>query len=145
MKKLLIAALIVASFVTSAFAEPAKINALALKSFTVEYKKASDVSWTTPGEFVKASFVFDNQRMEAFYTLTGEKIGTSVGVSLDELPTKAKRAFAKKYSSYTVRESILFEGMEDNAYFIAAENDAEKVIVKVYDDGQLYLYKKTKK
>ena len=145
MKKLFIATLIVATFVTSAFAGPAKVNYLALKSFSFEFKGASDVTWTSTSEFIKANFVSDNQRMEAFYTPAGEKIGTSRGIAIDELPVKAKRAFAKKYGSYEVKEAILFEGTEENAYFINAENETEKVIVKVFDSGDVSVFKKTKK
>ncbi|GEO09415.1 hypothetical protein [Segetibacter aerophilus] len=145
MKKLLLAAFVVATFATTAFAEPTKVNYLALKNFAAEFKKASDVSWSTTGEFVKATFVADNQRMEAFYTLAGEKIGTSRGISIDELPLKAKRAFAKKYESYNVKESILFEGTDEDAYFIKAENDAEEVIVKVSEGGSVSVFKRNKK
>jgi hypothetical protein len=145
MKKLLLATMVVVTFATTAFAEPTKVNYLALKNFTSEFKKASDVSWSTAGEFVKATFVADNQRMEAFYTSEGEKIGTSRGISIDELPLKAKRAFAKKYESYNVKESILFEGTDENAYFIKAENDAEEVIVKVSEGGSVSVFKRNKK
>jgi hypothetical protein len=145
MKKFFIAALIVATFVTSAFAGPAKVNYVALKSFGAEFKNASDVTWTSTSQFVKANFLFEDQRMEAFYTPTGEKIGISRGISIDELPVKAKRAFAKKYESYNVKEAILFEGVEETAYFINAENETETVIVKVFDDGSVSVFKKTKK
>ncbi|MCW3081375.1 hypothetical protein [Segetibacter sp.] len=145
MKKLLMAAIVVATFVTSAFAEPTKINYLALKNFTAEFKKASDVSWSSTTEFVKVSFVWDSERMEAFYNTAGEKIGTSRAVSIDELPLKAKRAFAKKYDTYTVKESILFEGADESAYFIKAENDTESVIVKVLDNGFVSVYRRSRK
>jgi hypothetical protein len=145
MKKYLLAAFVVATFATSAFAEPIKVNRLALASFASEFKKASDVSWSTAGEFIKVTFVADKQRMEAFYTLSGEKIGTSTGISIDELPLNAKRAFAKKYNTYNVKESILFEGTDENAYFIKAENDTEEVIVKVSGSGSVSVFKRTKK
>lgn len=145
MKKLLMATLIVATFVTSAFAIPTKVHYLARKNFSNEFKTASDISWTSTADYIKATFVFDNQKIEAFYAPDGEKIGTSRGISIDELPLKAKRAFAKKYDSYTVKEAILFEGTEENAYFINAENETENVIVKVYDDGSVSIFKKTKK
>jgi hypothetical protein len=146
MKKLLIAALLVATFATSAFAKaPTNVNYAALKNFNVEFKHASDVSWTSSADYVKATFVYDEQRMEAYYTLAGEKIGIAKGVTVDELPIKAKRAFAKKFSGYDVKESILFEGTEENAYFLSAENEKESLIVKVYDNGETSIFRKIKK
>jgi hypothetical protein len=145
MKKLLMAALIVTTLVTTAFADPAKTNYLVLKTFNVEFKNASDVSWTSTPAFIKATFTLDNQRMEAFYNEDGERIATSSSISIEELPIKAKRAFAKKYESYNVKEAILFEATEEIAYFISAENDKESVIVKVYENGNTSVFKKTKK
>lgn len=145
MKKLFISALLAVLFVSSAFANPTKVSHTILRSFSTEFNNASDVSWTATADFVKANFLFEDQRMEAFYTPTGEKIGVSRGISVDELPLKAKRTFAKKYEGYTVKQSVLFEGVEENAYFIDAENETEKVIVKVFDDGSLSVFKKTKK
>ena len=145
MKKLFIATLIVATFVTNAYAEPVKVNRLVVSNFSAEFKDASQVSWASTSEYVKASFVSDRQKMEAFYTPSGEKIGTSRGIGIEELPTSAKRAFAKKYGNYNVKEAILFEGTEESAYFISAENDAENVIVKIFDDGSISVFKKTKK
>jgi len=145
MKKLFVSALLALFLVSSAFANPTKVGHTVLRSFSTEFNDASDVTWTATADYVKANFLFEDQRMEAFYTPTGEKIGVSRGISIDELPLKAKRTFAKKYEGYTVKQSILFEGVEENAYFIDAENDSEKVIVKVYDNGTLSVYKKTKK
>jgi hypothetical protein len=145
MKKLFTAALLVAIFASSAFANPTKVGHAILRNFAVEFNNASDVKWTATSDYVKANFLFEDQRMEAFYTPTGEKIGISRGVSIDELPLKAKRAFTKKYQDYTVKQAILFEGVEENAYFIDAENETENVIVKVFDDGTASVYKKTKK
>lgn len=145
MKKIFIAALLVATFAASAFANATKVNYLALKSFGAEFKNASEISWTSNVNFIRATFVCEDQRMEAFYTPAGEKIGVSRGISVDELPVKAKRAFAKKYDKYNVKEAILFEGVEENAYYISADNETENVIVKVFDDGSVSVFKKTKK
>lgn len=145
MKKLFIAALFVATFVTSAFAGPIKANYFTLKAFNEEFGKATNASWSTTGDLLKVSFVSDQTKMEAFYTPAGEKVGVSRAISIDELPLKSKRAFAKKYGNYQVTEAILFEGADENAYFINAQNDEENLIVKVYDNGGISIYKKTKK
>lgn len=145
MKKLFLAALLVVTMAASAFAKDTKkVNAAALGNFKVEFKKASDVTWTANENYAKASFILNNERMEAYYNPEGEKIGTSHAITVDYLPVKAKRAFAKKYGDYTVKEAIEFEGTDETAYFLSAENDAESVILKVTDDG-LSIYKRTKK
>ena len=140
------AALMVVTVAASAFAkEPKIVNSAAVNNFAIEYKKASDVNWSTTDIYVKATFVLNQQRMEAFYNLEGDKIGTSKAFNTEELPTTAKRALAKKFNGYTVSQSIEFQGTDETAYFISADNEKESVILKVNGDGNLSTFQRTKK
>jgi predicted DNA-binding protein len=145
MKKLLMAALLTVSVAASAFAKDVnKVSALAQGNFRSEFKKASDVSWSAAENYVKASFIYNNERMEAYYNTNGDKIGTVKAITIDELPLNAKRTFAKKYASYTVKEAIEFDGDESTDYYISAENDKESVVIKVGASG-VSTFQKTKK
>lgn len=146
MKKLLIIALLATTIATSAFATDAnKISFTIKNNFQREYAQAEKVIWTLRPTFAKATFVYDGKTMEAFYTLGGESIGTSQVISIDELPTNAKRNFAKKYSGYDVKEAIEFNGVDEHAYFISAENEKEKVVLKVDAFNSVSVFKKEKK
>ncbi len=145
MKKLLIAALFAVTCITSAFAAGTEVNASALSAFKSQFKKASDVNWTSGEGFSKATFVLNNEKMEAFYSPDGDMIGTSKAITLDELSVKAKRDFSKKFGSYTVKEAIRFEGAEEGAYYISAANEKETVIVKVDDANYVSVVKISKK
>jgi hypothetical protein len=146
MKKLLMAALLFISAATSAFAKDSKsVNTAASNNFAAEYKKASNVTWTATENYIKASFIMNSERMEAFYNSQGEKIGTSKAFNIENLPVHAKRAFAKKYQGYTVQQAIEFEGNDETAYFISAENDKESVILKVNMFDNMSTYQRTKK
>lgn len=146
MKKLFITALLAASVAVSAFASDAnKINSAAVNNFEVAFKHASDVSWTANKDYLKATFVLNNTRMEALYSPHGDFIGTTKGVTLEELPVNAKRTFAKKYAGYTVKEAIRFEGNEEGAYFISADNERESVVLKVSDNSTISIMKYSKK
>ena len=140
------AALLVVSVAATAFAkDPRTISAVALNNFAAEFKKASDVSWTSTENYIKASFILQSEKMEAFYNYDGEKIGTSKAFNVEALPVHAKRAFAKKYQGYTVKQAIEFEGIDETAYFISAENDKESVILKVNSFDNLSTFKRAKK
>jgi hypothetical protein len=146
MKKFLMSTVLVVALATSSFAEgTGKVNSTILRNFTTEFKNASDVQWKDCADFVKASFVFENERMEAFYDTNGEVFATAKALNLEKLPTQAKRKFAQKFGDYTVKEAIQYEGVDELAYFISAENDTEKVIVKVTPGGSVSEYQKTKK
>jgi hypothetical protein len=145
MKKLLFTALIAVSFMSSAFAYPVNfVSNDIINSFQGSFPKATNVQWDVNAHFAKATFVTDHLNTEAYYSLNGEFIGTSHAVTIDNLPTWAKRRFAKKYGSYIVKEAIQFDGVEETAYFISAENENQTVIIKAVD-GVIGIFKKTSK
>ncbi len=136
MKKLFISAMLAVTLATSAFAaDGSKVNFFALNSFQAQFKDASSITWSDGKGYLKAAFVANNERMEAFYNSDGELIATSRTANLDELPVNAKRTLAKKLEGYTVKEAIRFEGADESAYFISAENEKGSVILKIEDNG----------
>jgi len=146
MKKLFFAALITVTVATSAFAKDVnKISSRATHNFSFDFRGAEKVNWISKSNFYKASFILDGQKMEAFYNLNGDMIGTSQNITLDQLPTSAKRTFAKRYNGYTVKEAIRFEGVDESAYYISAENEKENVILKVADDANVSVFQKDRK
>jgi len=145
MKKLFIAALLTISVATTAFAaDEKKVNVRVMNTFNTEFENAENVTWTVKTNFVKASFVMDGQRVDAFYDFNGESIGRSQGISLDDLPLSAKRTYAKKYADYIVKEAIKFDGVDESAYYVSAENDKHSVILKITNAG-IGVFKKTAK
>jgi hypothetical protein len=104
MKKLLMSALLLIGLATSSFAEgTGSVSSLILRNFTFDFKDATALQWTAGEDYVKASFTYNNERMEAFYDVNGDVFATAKGLSLDQLPTQAKRKFAQKYEGYTVK------------------------------------------
>jgi hypothetical protein len=141
MKKVFLIATLAISVAASAFTPTeTKINFSIEKSFKNEFNEATNVQWSKVGSYSKALFVLNNRSTEAFFTDDGELVGTSHAISLDDLPVSSKRAYAKKYSDYTVKEAIQFEGRDDSAYFISAQKDDKTIILKV-EGGRISIYK----
>ena len=148
MKKVIIAIAIVFAVTTSAFASSKEtiesIERSVKEKFSSEFKGASDVQWTVTENAYLAIFTLNGNRMEALFTNSGEYIGTSISITLEDLPLKAKRSFAKKYEGYTVKEAQKYMLVDETAYYILAEKDAKKVIVKLSDHGDLSIAKMIK-
>ena len=143
MKKLFISGLLMIAVAASSFAATGNEVSFATRSnFTSQFKHISEVEWKSGENYTKATFVLNGVRTEALYDEAGEFIGTNQAISLDELPVKAKRAFAKKYDGYTVKEAIRFEGIQEDAYYINAENEKGSVILKVEDNGAISTVRK---
>ncbi len=146
MKKLFFAALIATTFASTAFATDAnKINYRVMTAFKSEYRNVGNVEWTLKAFYAKATFQQNGEIIEAFFNLDGERIGSSRHIAIDELPTSAKRQFAKLYAGYDVKEVIKFEGVEENAYFISADNEKRSVILKVDSTESISLFKDERK
>ena len=138
MKKLFITGLLAVTVALSSFAASGnKVSFGVLSNFKSQFKHISEVEWTLGENYTKATFVLNDIRTEALYTPDGEFIGTKQAVVLEELPLKAKRAFAKRYAGYTVKEAVRFEGAEESAYYISADNEKDAVILKVEDNGSM--------
>jgi hypothetical protein len=145
MKKFFIAALLTVTVATTAFtADDNKISTRIKDNFKTEYAEVDNVTWSVKSDYVKASFEIKGAATSVFYNLEGETIATSKKITLEDLPVHAKRTFAKKYSDYVVKEAIQFDGVDESAYFISAENDKQSVILKVMAGG-VSVYKKTLK
>src|SRR5437868_3408441 len=146
MKNLILSALLAVTVATTAFATgESNISSFVLNSFRQDFKDVSNVTWTTKTDFARAAFIQNHRKMEVFYDREGNLIAISKNIALDELPVNAKRAFAKKYEGFTVKEAIKFNGTGEQSYYLSAENEKESVIVKVDQDEQLSVFEKTKK
>ncbi|MDE3143049.1 MAG: hypothetical protein KGL19_02760 [Bacteroidota bacterium] len=143
MKKLFIAVLFVAAIGTSAFANPTTVNYKILNSFGTDFKGAENVSWKVTSEFVKASFVYENTKLNAFYNLDGELIGTSKTFELNKLPKKALETITKKYPypPYKLGECIemTYPDGEKN-YFLSFEINNETLVIQVSRAGEISVF-----
>jgi hypothetical protein len=146
MKNLILSVFLSTSLATSAFATgESKISYFILNSFNSQFKGATNVSWTLKTGLAEASFIWNGRKTDVFYNSNGSIYAISKSIELDELPVSAKRAFAKRYSGYTVKEAIQYNGSEEQSYFVSAENEKENVIIKVDQHEFLSVFKLTRK
>jgi hypothetical protein len=142
MKKMFLSSILTVLIAASSFAgDVNRVNSKVVSNFLLEFENAKNVSWTSTENYVKASYILNNQSMNAYYDFDGNWIGTATHVAIDELPLKTKRFFGKKYADYIVKEAIEFNGIEEKAYYIAAESDTKSVIVKVSAEGTCSVFK----
>ncbi len=146
MKKLLLAALLSAAIFSSAFAtDESKISVTVRETFKDEFKETENVEWSIKPSFVKASFMYKGEAMDAFYDFNGKKIGASHHVTIMDLPLSSRKKILAKYPNHKVTEAIEFIGQDENAYYISLENEKETVIVKISDQSTMSLFKKSLK
>lgn len=146
MKNLFFTALLALGLTTSAFAtDENKISILTRETFNSEYKGAEEVEWSVKPDYVKATFTVEGERLHVFYDKRGTKIGSSHHVALEDLPLSARRIIAKKYPNYNITEALVFNGVDEDSFYLSAENGSEKVILKINDASTVSTFKKTRK
>lgn len=146
MKNVILSAILAVTVLTSAFATGEnKISSVVLNSFKAEFKNVTNVSWSSKTGYSKAAFILNDRQMEVFYDENGYVVARSKNIALDELPVSAKRAFAKRYGGYNVTEAIQFDGINEQAYYLKAENGKESIILKVGETCQLSFFQKERK
>lgn len=145
MKKLFIAALMVIALSANAFADNTNINTKVLNHFQTQFEGAANVHWKTGESFVKASFTLNDHKMEAFYDVDGELIGTSYTVSKDKLPVRATKTISEKYAAYQVQETIEFDNVRDGlSYYVSLVSEQAKIVLQVSAQGEVSVFKKTR-
>lgn len=143
MKKFILTLAIVVSGLCS-FASDVDVNVSVLKSFQKEFAGAKDVQWTSAGDSYKASFVFNNQYVFAFFTSRGELMGVTRNLTSLELPVALQASLKKDYSEFWI--SSLFEISNDNGvqYYITLEKADTKLVLNS-SGTDWNLYKKASK
>lgn len=145
MKKIFFSALIAVSVATSAFATDTNVSTFARNSFQTEFSGATNVAWSSIGDYAQVSFTLDGKTNVAFFRPDGSIVAVTNIITADQLPVKAKRVLAKEYCGYLLKEALRFENDDEVAYFISAETDKEAVILKISETGSISTFRKTTK
>ena len=148
MKKLIIAIVATVAIGTTAFA--ADVNSEVSKTIMTKFKSqfvdVTDVSWKIEGQYSKASFLTNGERMEAYYDNTATLFATCKAVNIEKLPVQAQKKIEKNFAGYTLKECIEVDiAEESSSYYASYSNDAYNVILKIEQSGAVSVYKKEKK
>lgn len=144
MKKIIIILAVAISSLT-AFASDKNVNSNVLSSFNKEFAGAKDVQWTTTDNYYKASFVFNEQFVSAFYQLDGELIAMSRNISSLELPISLQTSLKKTYNSYWISDLFEISNGEGTSYYITLDKADAKLILKSSGNGRWETFKKSTK
>ena len=146
MKKLLLAALVVAGLGTSAFAmDLNKVSVKVQNSFEEKFANAKNVKWTAKDSYNKVSFTLADEQVEAFFSVDGDLLGLSRKVDFKSLPLSAIQKIKKAYAAYSVKETIEFEQTDEKSYYVSLENGDKKLILEVSFYGSVSVYRGTAK
>jgi hypothetical protein len=146
MKKFIIALTAAVTLIsTTAFAgRMEKINP-ALTTFQKEFKGATDVKWNESKETISAAFILNDFRVEAYFSYTGELIGTARNILFNQLPLAVIREVNNRYGSAPVYDITEYNTGDDTFYEMTVELATKKLKVRASQLGALSVQKKIKR
>ena len=147
-KNFLIALLVAVVFSGSSFANTGKsVNALVKQSFQKEFAGAQSVNWEviSDKDIFHASFIYNNERLNAYFDSEGNLLATGRYVKQENLPMLVNKGIDIRYKKFDVLESIEFVTGSETSYIIRLENEKLSLYVQAHSDGSTTLLKKEKK
>lgn len=146
MKKIILSLTLSAALLGSVavYAADKTPNMIVKQAFTREFSQVKDVEWTTISKegVYQATFTFNNESLQAFFTEEGEFLGTTRQVTKSQLPILVVTALDKQYAGDRI--ATIFEYSQSNgvAYYITLINPKGAKIVKATGNGEVSVYKK---
>jgi hypothetical protein len=146
MKKFIIGLAAVLTLIsTTAFAgKNEKINP-ALPVFQKEFKGASDVRWQEGKDAIKAAFVLNDFRVEAYFSFTGELLGTARNVLFNQLPLAVVKEINNRFETAPIYEITEYNTGSDTFYYMTVELTNKKLKIKATSGGDISVIKRIKK
>jgi hypothetical protein len=134
MKKIIVTLAIAVSSLT-AFATDNNVNKKILDAFNTEFATAKEVEWTAGDNYYKATFMYNERYVFAYYNENGELLGMTGYISPLDLPLALQNSLKKNYENYWI--SDLFEAVksEETNYYVTVENADTKIVLKSSGNG----------
>jgi hypothetical protein len=144
MKKIIMTLAVALSTICS-FAMDTEVSSKVLDAFKTEFAGAKEVSWTSGENFYKASFVYNDQHVFAFFSTEGEMLGMTRYISSVDLPMSLQTGLKRNYNTFWISDLFEVSNNDGTGYYITLENADSKVVLKSNASGTWNVYSKTTK
>jgi CRISPR/Cas system-associated exonuclease Cas4 (RecB family) len=114
-------------------------------AFKTEFTTVKDVEWTAGSDYYKASFMFNEKHVFAYYSLDGDLLGLTRYISSIDLPLNLQISLKSKSNGFWI--SDLFEVAKNGttSYYLTIENAETKTVLKSTGGSDWEEFKTVKK
>lgn len=144
MKKIILTIAIALSSVF-VFANETTVNTTVASHFNKDFASAKEVKWTSCTNFYKASFVYNEQHLIAFYSFDGNMIGLARNISSLDLPFSLQASLKKDYGGRWISELFELSNEDGTSYYITLEQADSKIVLRSVNGSDWSVYKKSTK
>ncbi|HEY0434682.1 MAG TPA: hypothetical protein VGC95_12480 [Chitinophagaceae bacterium] len=145
MKKFIIASVAALTLISgSAFAGKDDKKNPAQTTFDRDFRGASDVKWTEANDVISASFVLSATRVVAYFSTTGELLGTARTLMFSQLPLTVIRGVNARYTSSPVYDIVEYTSNSETFYHMIVDTKGKKFNLRVSSLGDITVEGKAK-
>jgi len=145
-KRIVTLALLLTLSLSSIFANGTEgVNQRVMNSFKTEFANARDVKWEISKDFVKATFLLNDQVMFAFYSAEGDQIAVSRNILSGQLPINLLSDMKKNYAEFWITDLFEIATKSDTAYYVTIESGDYTIVLKSNGTFGWELFKKERK
>jgi len=144
MKKMIMTLAIAVSSL-AAFAGEENVSQKVLNAFNQEFVSAKQVEWATGNNYYRASFIYNNKHVFAYYDMEGELLALTRYISSMDLPLSLQTGLKKDYSDYWISDLFEVAKNEGTNYYITLENADTQLTLHSTGAGGWDVYKSAKK
>jgi hypothetical protein len=141
-KMIMMLAIVFSTF--SAFAGE-DVNQKVLNAFNAEFNSAKQVEWATGSNYYRASFVYNNKHVFAYYNMDGELLGMTRYISSMDLPIGLQTSLKNDYADYWISDLLEVAKNGGTAYYVTLEDADTKLVLKSAGGNDWEVYSKTRK
>lgn len=119
-------------------------GAVVKQALSREFAQAKDVAWTSVSKegVYQATFTYNNESLQAFFTEDGEFLGTTRQIRKNQLPILIVSALEKQYADYRVATVFEYSKTDGLAYYITVVNSNGGMVLKATGNGDISVFKK---
>ena len=121
------------------------------QKFSSDFSAAQNITWTVNKNCQKADFLIDGVQKTAFYSLSGEFLGTTQTIGYIAIPAKSQKQIADNYKGYAADKVIVYQANEElktdidaTTYFVDLKSSNHELLVRVTDSGSVEFFKQIK-
>ena len=144
MKKFLLSLAILLSTV-SVFAGEESVSPKVLSAFKTDFRAAKDVEWSVGQDFYKATFVYNQNHVFAYYNTEGELMGLTRYISQENLPLNLQTSLKKNYDNYWISDLFEVAKSDGTSYVITLEKADSKLILRSTNGNEWNVFEKIRK
>jgi CRISPR/Cas system-associated exonuclease Cas4 (RecB family) len=128
MKKMILTLAIAVSSL-AAFAGEVNVSKKVLDAFKTEFKAVKDVEWTAGSDYYKASFMYNEKHVFAYYNMDGDLLGLTRYISPIDLPLNLQIGLKKSANGYWISDLFEVAKNQTTSYYITLENADTKTVL----------------